>query len=238
MNRVLCISLLGEPDRASRELFATIPDGATDWQWIRSRLRERGLDDRVELVGVDVSIGETLPSPEDFDGVMVGGSVHNVNEGRDWQRRTIDWLGDWRQSGRPMFGICGGHQMAAVALGGAVDRMNGKPNSETGPVELTDEGRAHFLFRDLHNAPQFHFGHFDHVTRAPDGSRLLATYRDVMAALDFGGDWYSVQFHPEATADGMTISWDDELPEEAICYRDTPDGARIIENFLRGTGLI
>ena len=238
MNRVLCISLLGEPDRADRNVFASIPDGSNDWQWIASRLRERGLEGRVELSGVDASIGETLPSPEDFDGVMVGGSVHNVNEGRDWQRRTIDWLGEWRQTGRPLFGICGGHQMAAVALGGAVDRMNGKPHSETAPVELTEAGRGHFLFRELENAPQFHFGHFDHVTRAPDGSSLLATYRDVVAALDFGGDWYSVQFHPESTAEGMVISWDGELAQDVMCYRDTPDGARIIENFLRGTGLV
>lgn len=238
MNRILCISLLGEPDVARREVFKAIADGSNDWEWIGSRLRERGLAGKVALDGVDVSLGENLPSPDDYDGVMVGGSVHNVNEGRDWQRRTIDWLGEWRQTERPLFGICGGHQMATVTLGGAVDRMGDKPYSETGPVELTETGRDHFLFAGMAPPPQFHFGHFDHVTKAPDESRLLATYRGVVAALDYGSDWYSVQFHPESSADGMVTAWDNALPADTLCYRDTPDGARIIENFLRGTGLV
>jgi GMP synthase-like glutamine amidotransferase len=238
MNRILCISILGEPDVANREVFETIPDGATDWQWIESRLRDRGLQGKVAIDGVDASLGETLPSPEDYDGVIVGGSIHNVNEGRDWQRNAIEWLGEWRNTGRPLFGICGGHQMATVTLGGAVDRMNGKPYSETGPVELTETGRNHFLFSGIDNSPQFHFGHFDHVTKSPEDSRLLATYKGVVAALDYGKNWYSVQFHPESSADGMVIAWDDALPAETLCYRDTPDGGRIIENFLRGTGLV
>jgi GMP synthase-like glutamine amidotransferase len=217
-------------------------DGATDWEWIASRLRERKLEDAIAIEGVDASLGETLPSPDDFDGVIVGGSFHNVNEGRDWQRRAIDWLGEWRSTGRPLFGICGGHQMAAVTLGGAVDKIDkvgGKAFSETGRLDLTEHGRDHFLFEGIDDGgPEVHFGNFDHVTRLPDGARLLATFKGIIATLDHGGDWFSTQFHPEATADGMVIAWDGSLPADALRYRDTPDGGRIIENFLRGTGLV
>jgi GMP synthase-like glutamine amidotransferase len=239
MNRVLTISILGEPDVARREVFEGFDDGETDWDWIASRLRERGLEGAVEIVGVDASLGEALPSPDDYDGVVVGGSIHNVNEGRNWQLRTIEWLDNWRDTGRPLFGICGGHQMAAVALGGKVDRMNGTAFSETGPLELTPEGRGHFLFGGTEEAaPVVHFGHYDHVSRMPEGARLLATYKGVIATLDLGGDWYSTQFHPESTATGMVVAWDGSIEPEALRYRDSPDGARIIENFMRGTGLI
>jgi GMP synthase-like glutamine amidotransferase len=242
MNRILCISLLGEPGVARREIFEGMADGSSDWQWIASRLRERGLAGKVELEGVDASLGERLPSPDDFDGVIVGGSIHNVNEGRDWQCRTIDWLGDWRSTGRPLFGICGGHQMATVTLGGTVDRIdkiNGAAFSETGRLDLTEHGREHFLFEGVsEEGPAVHFGNFDHVTQLPDGATLLATFRGIVATLDHGRDWYSTQFHPESTANCMVVAWDGSLPADALRYRDTPDGARIIENFLRGTGLV
>jgi GMP synthase-like glutamine amidotransferase len=238
MNRLLSISILGEPSVARREAFDGLDDGQTDWDWIASRLRERGLEGSIEISGVDVSLGETLPSPDAFDGVVVGGSIHNVNEGRDWQCRTIEWLADWRETGRPLFGICGGHQMAAVALGGVVERMNGKPISETGGLELTEEGKKHFLFDSLGHGPEVHFGHFDHVSRVPDGSSVLATYKGFVATLDLGGNWCSTQFHPESTGNGMVVAWDGALAPEALCYRESPDGGHIIENFLRGTGLI
>ena len=239
MNRLLSISILGEPGVMRREVFDGFEDGGTDWDWIASRLRDRGLAGQIEIVGVDASLGETLPSPDDFDGVVVGGSIHNVNEGRDWQRRTIDWLDGWRQTERPLFGICGGHQMAVVTLGGKVERMNGTAFSETGALELTAAGRGHFLFEGSENGPPtVHFGHFDHVTRLPGGAALLATYKDVVATLDLGGDWYTTQFHPESTGMGMVVAWDGAIAPEALRYRETPDGGRIIENFLRGTGLI
>ena len=239
MNRLLCISILGEPTVARRAVFDGLEDGQTDWDWIASRLRDRGIDGQIEIDGVDASLGEALPSPDDYDGVVVGGSYHNANEGRDWQLRTIEWLDGWRATGRPFFGICGGHQMAAVTLGGEVDRMNGSFYAETGALELTDTGRVHFLFAGIPApAPVVHFGHYDHVTRLPDGSKLLATYKGVVATLELGGDWYSTQFHPESSATCMAVAWDGTLAPEALRYRDSPDGARIIENFMRGTGLI
>lgn len=239
MNRLLSISILGEPGVMRREVFDGFEDGRTDWDWIASRLRERGLAGKVEIDGVDASLGETLPSPDDYDGVIVGGSIHNVNEGRDWQLRTIEWLGDWRETGRPLFGICGGHQMAAVVLGGKVDRMNGTAFSETGKLDLTEVGRNHFLFDGVGDAgPAVHFGHFDHVTRLPDGANLLATFKDVVATLDLGGNWYTTQFHPESTGMGMVVAWDGAIAPDALRYRETPDGGQIIENFLRGTGLV
>lgn len=238
MNRLLCISILGDPAVADRNVFADLPEGCADWNWVRAKLDQVQLGDKVEIDGIDVSLGQALPSPDDYDGVVVGGSYHNANEGHDWQLRAIDWLHEWRDTKRPFFGICGGHQMAAVALGGAVDPMGGEPFAETAPIELTDEGRDHFLFDGLLPTPTVHFGCYDHVTRMPEGATLLATYRGIVAATDLGGNWFSTQFHPEASARGMAVGWTGIEPSNGVRYDESSDGARILGNFLRGTGLV
>ena len=49
-------------------------------------------------------------------------------------------------------------------------------------------------------APSFHFGNSDEVSVVPAGATILAATADSPAvALDYGGGWYSVQFHPEAS---------------------------------------
>ena len=238
MNRLLCISILGDPAVADRSVFEDLPEGGCDWDWVRARFRESDLADRIEIDGVDASLGQELPSPDDYDAVVVGGSYHNVNEGHPWQLRMIDWMREWRLTERPLFGICGGHQMATVALGGAVDPMDGEPFAETAPIDLTDKGREHFLFEGLNSNPVVHFGNNDHVTRAPEGATLLATYRGIVAALDHGGDWYTTQFHPEASPRGMTVGWTGAIPSKGVRYAESADGGRILANFLRGTGLV
>ncbi len=238
MNRLLCVSILGDPAVADRNVFADLPEGCADWQWVRAKLEQLKLADKVDIAGVDASLGQALPSPDDYDAVLVGGSYHNVNEGHDWQVRTIDWLREWRSTERPFFGICGGHQMAAVVLGGAVDPMNGEPFAETASIELTEVGQGHFLFDGVQPKPLVHFGNNDHVTRLPEGATLLATYRGIVAAIDHGASWYSTQFHPEASARGMAVGWTGMIPANGVRYGESPDGARILANFLRGTGLV
>ena len=235
--RLLVISVMGEDDALAPGLFDGAPEGENDLAWIRRRLRQAGLESGYQLEFVDISQGGILPSADCIDAVIVGGSIHNANEGRDWQRRGIDWLRGFRKTRRPLLGLCGGHQLATVALGGTVAVMDDGPYASTEAIELTASGRRHYLFEGCRRAPRVHLGHFDHVDRPPPGSTVLAHYRAVVMALDMGGDWITVQFHPEASADLMVKGWDGKLGDLEGCYLDAHEGRRIVANFFLGTGL-
>lgn len=237
-SRILYITIMGSADVVRPGLFVGNPDGEHDAAWLCRRLAEAGLPALPWIEQVDVCTGTELPPVEDFDAVVVGGSYHNVDEGHDWQLRTMEWLRSWRDTGRPMLGICGGHQMAAVLLGGRVTRMAVGPWALTAPVRLTDDGRRHYLFEGLPGEVQVHLGHYDHVEELPAGATVLAMRDGVVQALDFGGGWLGLQFHPEISGPTMVHAWDGVLGDIADAYRDTPDGGRVLVNFLRAHGLL
>ena len=236
--RVLIISILGTPEVMPSNPFGGCAEGSSDLEWIERRLAQVGLRDQLTLDFVDISQGDALPTQSGYDGVVVGGSIHNANEGNDWQHALFDWLRDWRSNGRPLFGICGGHQHAAIALGGEVSVHPQGPFAETTALDMSEIGREHFLFERFDSAPLVHLGHFDHVTRVPDGSEVLATYEDTIQALDMGGNWITVQFHPEASPGVMIAGWDDQLPDLDKRYQPAGTGRQLFENFFRGTGLV
>ena len=83
--------------------------------------------------------GEALPDAADYAGVLVTGSGAMVTERLDWSERTADWLRDAAEAGRPLFGICYGHQLIAHALGGQVDYNPRGREMGTVPVSLHAE---------------------------------------------------------------------------------------------------
>ena len=236
--RLLFISIVGTEDMVRADLFDDHPDGRNDAAWMCRRLAEAGVATPPGLHRVDVCAGEQLPDFGLVDAVIVGGSYHNVDEGHPWQHRAMEWLRGWRSTGKPFLGICGGHQMAAVVLGGRVSRMANGPWAETAAVTLTEGGRRHFLFGGLGEPLEVHLGHYDHVDRLPAGAVVLAEREGVVQALDFGGGWLGVQFHPECSHGLMTHAWDGTLGDLGDAYRPSASGARLLCNFLGAHGLL
>ena len=235
--QVLVVSILGDDEVLPQGLYDGAPEGQTDLHWMRRRLRQTGLERDIELAYVDISQGDDLPAVESCDAVVVGGSIHNANEDRLWQRKGIEWLQRWRETSRPLLGMCGGHQLATVALGGAVAVMDGGVNASTVQLELTPAGRDHVLFAGCEKRPSVHLGHFDYVEQPPPGATVLAHYAGVNMAMDMGRNWLTVQFHPEANANLMVVGWGGVLGDLSGAYRDEHAGLRIISNFFVGTGI-
>ena len=96
---------------------------------------------------VEIDEGETIPSLEPFDAMIVMGGPQNV-----WQEDLYPWLRDEKaairrfvaEMRRPFFGICLGHQLLADALGGRVQKAK-IPEYGLMRVWKTDEGRARSL---------------------------------------------------------------------------------------------
>ncbi|MBP5856329.1 type 1 glutamine amidotransferase [Marivibrio halodurans] len=239
LKRLTFIGQLGAPGRYDPALFADEPGGDDETVWFEATLRRAGVRESVRYEGRRVCHGAPLPpidGPDAPEVVVVGGSFHSVHDDLPWQRALTDWLRAQRargDAGPIVLGICGGHQIMARALGAPVAKVTGGTVAATLPVDLTAAGAAHPLFRDLPRPPRFHFGNEEHVVQPPEGATILATRAEMPAvALDFGGGWYSVQFHPEAEAAPFARSWGRDALHYANNYVEVPETARLIRNFL------
>lgn len=231
--RLCYISILGAPGRYDPARYDGEHGGDDELVWIADLLARMGLDEKVELSGVHGALGEPLPEPDAADVFMLGGSYHSVHDGLPWQDAVYDWLTRMRQSKRPLLGICGGHQMMATVLGGTVGMVDGGPLCASLPLALSEAGKAHGLFTGFDGAPVFHFANEEHVTKPPPGARLLATGgRMPYCALDYGGGWLSVQFHPEVTARCIALAWKGSHHEQKIDYKPLPDAPGLLVNFV------
>jgi GMP synthase (glutamine-hydrolysing) len=169
-------------------------------------------DDPIHLMGgwlgdVDLVVcrayvdGETVPSDLDgYDGLVVMGGAMGANDDA-----TSPWLTPTRELVRraaadavPTLGICLGHQLAAVALGGEV-----RPNPRGKQFGLLDVGwqaDAHLdaLFSPVATHRRALHWNDDVVTRLPEGARLMASAAtgEIQAARHAPTVW-GVQWHPE-----------------------------------------
>jgi len=126
---------------------------------------------------------------EAADGWIVTGSRHGAYEDHDWIPPLEQLIRDIRASGKPMIGVCFGHQIIAKALGGTVEKFDG--GWSIGPTEYQMDGETVVL-----NA-----WHQDQVTALPEGARVLAG-NDFCenAILAYDDSIWTVQPHPEFSA--------------------------------------
>jgi len=122
----------------------------------------------------------------DCDGWLISGSKHGAYEDHDWIPRLEALIREIRDAGRPLVGICFGHQIIAQAFGGRVEKFPGG----------WSVGRTLYRFEDGERA--LNAWHQDQITAPPPGARVLASSdRCAYAALGYGDRIYTIQPHPE-----------------------------------------
>ncbi len=118
----------------------------------------------------------------------------------------------------PTLGICFGHHLMAEVFGGQVTHDHAQKKAGTHYVRLTEEGTRDPIFAGFSPGFEAQYAHRDSVTRPPMGAVVLAEGEAChFAALRYGSACYSVQFHPELTADHLRA-----LPEALKLY--LPEG--------------
>ncbi|MEX0338703.1 MAG: type 1 glutamine amidotransferase [Arenibacterium sp.] len=140
---------------------------------------------------VDVIEGAPVPSVDAFDGFVISGSAEGVYDKTSWMQPLRDFLMAARAAGKPLFGVCFGHQIMADVFGGRAEKVGD-------PVV----GVQHFEING--RVQPGHVWHQDQVTEVPPGAEVIASadYCPV-AALSYDFPAMSVQWHPEYHADYM-----------------------------------
>ena len=171
--------------------------------WMGEWLAEAGL----AIVVRRPYAGDSLP--EDLAGhvglLVLGGEMGAYDDA------DHPWLTDVKAlcrsavaDGTPLLGICLGHQLLAVALGGQI--ATGPHGQQIGVLDVgwTPEAYVDPLLAPvaaLDDVPAVQWNN-DVVTRLPEGAVVLArTPRGELQAARFGSAAWGVQWHPEAGVD-------------------------------------
>lgn len=163
--------------------------------------------------GVELQLGETLPSLDGYDALWVMGGPMDV-----WEEDANPWLVDEKAFIReavvekklPFLGLCLGHQLLADALGGSVGP--GTPEIGMMPVQLDEHPAA--VFEGLGTAIDTLQWHGAEVKTLPDGASAIASSPVcAIQAMRYGHHAVSAQFHLEIEPDTVA-NWA-EIPAYA-----------------------
>ncbi|WP_299045397.1 type 1 glutamine amidotransferase [uncultured Tateyamaria sp.] len=128
--------------------------------------------------------------PDICDGWLVTGSKHGAYEDHPFIPPLEALIRDIHTSGRPMIGVCFGHQIIAQAMGGTVEKFAG--GWSVGRREYDYKGETISV-----NA-----WHQDQVIAVPPGAEVIGSSAFCAnAALVYGNRIWTIQPHPEFGAD-------------------------------------
>ena len=171
---------------------------------------------------VDVvrAYAEPIPALSSLDisysGLLVMGGAMDADSDREnpWLEVTRERIANAAEAGIPTLGICLGHQLAAMALGGTVERS--PFGLAVGVRQVTWEPEVLFdpLMRLLAGDDRAMHWHQDVVGEVPEGTVKLASSIDgQLQAARFAPTVWGVQFHPEVDASAVA-AWAGESVDE------------------------
>jgi GMP synthase (glutamine-hydrolysing) len=173
-----------------------------------------------------------VPSLDGVDAVVVTGSTAGVYEADEqpWIHEATELIRRLVAREIPTLGVCFGHQLVNDALGGRVEHRG--LTAELVEADLADDP----LFAGV--SPTLPMIHGDHVTRAGDGMEPIASaaYYPLLATRHADAPVWTVQYHPEFTAD-LLPAIDRDFGWRGQCDFDDVTATRTVANFRRLAGL-
>lgn len=189
-NKPLLIIECERLSRTDRELFTAVGDMAAMFQ---RALRST----ECSTVVVDASGGDALPPIGSVAGVIVSGAAAMAADADPWIRRLGDWLEEACAAELPVLGVCFGHQLLGLRLGGTVAPNPHGPEYGIVPITLGAAAADDLLLAGLPHRLTVSSAHYQNVSTLPPGAVELARGASGMQAIRYRSRCWGVQFHPE-----------------------------------------
>lgn len=219
--------------------IASLQDEGEDFEdWF---IRGCGLD-ASRFICRAVDKGEELPAAEEVAAAIITGSPAYITDLAPWNALSAEYLRVLHDQGKPILGVCYGHQLLAWAFGGEVDFHPQGREIGTVDIVLTPTGDDDELFREMPQHFRAQASHSQFVKRLPEGAVLIAANDfDPHHAFRLGDSAWGVQFHPEFDAHIMRSyirERKSDIAEEGLDVQDllmdveeTPLAAKLLLRF-------
>ncbi|MDG1497179.1 MAG: glutamine-hydrolyzing GMP synthase, partial [Amylibacter sp.] len=166
--------------------------GSQFTQLIARRVRELGIFS--EIIS-HKKVSSKVLLKQNIGGIILSGGPLNVYE-KDKFTFDINIL----KLGKPILGICFGHQILSKMLGGKVKKSN---HREFGLAEINKRSNSLLTknFFDNKNKNDVWMSHADQVSKMPKNFKIVASSKNSKLTIieNTKSKFYGVQFHPEVT---------------------------------------
>lgn len=197
---------------------------------------------------IDYIVPEAI---EKYQGIILTGAHSTLTEPYPYIKgveRLIDYILDLKIY---TLGICFGHQLINLILGGKINRNPLGPELGVSTIQLTLPGIVDPIFKGLnHSKLQVYSSHYDIVSSIPEGAECLAWNEQTeFQATRYNSFIYTTQFHPEYNKHVMAYYIDKNYdilkrehfrnplnipkPDEILKRnKQIRNSSKILENFL------
>ena len=166
--------------------------GSQFTQLIARRVRELGIFSEI-VSHKKVSFKALLK--QNIGGIILSGGPLNV-----YEKNKFNFDKKILKLGKPILGICFGHQILSKMLGGKVKKSN---HREFGLAEINKKSNSLLTknFFDIKNKNDVWMSHADQVSKMPKDFKIVASTKNSKLTIieDAKSKFYGVQFHPEVT---------------------------------------
>ena len=146
---------------------------------------------------VPVIDGVFPQSADDYDGYLVTGSAYGVYDNASFIPRLMAFIQKIFTTGKPLVGICFGHQIVAHALGGHAAKFDKGWGIGTVPIKMVSA--VDWIPSAIDQLDLIHVHQDQVMTLPPDAIRLAQSDFCKNAAFAIGKQVFAIQGHPEFT---------------------------------------